>query len=460
MNKAQKSRLAIFLATLVFIGIGTFLMIRFAKGYRPTLSGTVKGTGLLAATSFPTGAEVYLEDKLTTATDNTLNLDPGTYNIKIKKDGYHTWEKTVQIEEELVIQTSATLFPTSPSLEPLTFTGAINPIPSPDGNKVVFAVASASASTKNGLYVQELTNSPISLNRSARQITRSSRDYDYTTASYTWSPDGSEILVALNSGLPAQAGAHIVINSTRFNDLEDLIDVTYTLSPILRDWELELARLDEVRLTELPEFFIETATNSGITNLYFSPDGEKLLYQAQIDQTIPNNLTPALLASSTQPESRELTQNNWYIYDLKEDRNFFIANNSPSASDSAFVLHKPLLMDDILSPLPPAELASSPSAFRKLQDNYSLPESISMFNTQYSSIYISSVQWFPDSSHIILTSDSGIEIMEYDSTNRLTVYAGPFDPNFVYAWPDASRLVTRIQFSPDTSPNLYTIKLK
>ena len=56
MRKAQLNRLIIFLLTGIFIGIGTFLMIRYAQGYRPTKQGTIKGTGLLAANSFPTGA--------------------------------------------------------------------------------------------------------------------------------------------------------------------------------------------------------------------------------------------------------------------------------------------------------------------------------------------------------------------------------------------------------------------
>jgi len=459
MTKTQRNRLLIFLATLLFLTTGTFVMIRFAKGYRPTENGNIKGTGLLAANSFPTGAEVYIEGKLTTATDNTLNLDPNTYHIQIKKDGYHTWEKTLEIHEELVTQTNATLFPTSPSLEPLTFTGAINPIPSPDGNRVVFSVASASAAAKNGLYVQELTSSPISFNRSARQIARTNPNFDYTTANYTWSPDGSEILVSLNTG------AHIIIDSTKFNDLIDMIDVTYTLSPILHDWEIELARLEQIRLADLPDYFANSATTSAITNLYFSPDGDKLLYQSLSNTTIPDGLIPPLPSSSTQVESRELKNGNWYTYDLLEDRNFLIAKNINTDSDIT-PLSKLLLLDNLQSPPPPAELtnlpsqASSPSAFHRLQDNLTLTESISMFNIQYSPISISSVQWFPDSTHLILTSDSGINIIEYDSTNRVTVYDGPFDNNFVYAWPDASRLVTRIQFSPNTTPNLYTIKLK
>ena len=87
MSRTALIRLGIFLATIGFVIGGTVVMIRYAKGYRPTRAGTIKGTGLLSANSFPTGAEVYINGKLTTATDNTLNLDPGDYQIELKKDG-------------------------------------------------------------------------------------------------------------------------------------------------------------------------------------------------------------------------------------------------------------------------------------------------------------------------------------------------------------------------------------
>lgn len=469
MSRASLIRLVVFVLTIIFVVGGTYLMIRYAQGYRPTSGGTIKGTGLLSANSFPNGGEVYINGKLSTATDNTLNLDPGEYQIEIKKDGYHTWSKQVKIIEELVTQTNAQLFPTSPALEPLTYTGAENSVPAPDGNRLVFTVASASASTKNGLYVQDLTSSPISLNKTARQIARTGDGYDYTTASYTWSPNGSEVLVAFDSG------AHILLDANRFNDIGSFTDVTVRLPQIFSEWELELARQERTRLAELPEFFQGIATQSGqLTNLYFSPDGEKLLYQALSAVTIPENLIPQLPSSSTQLQTRTLVPGNWYVYDLKEDRNFQVAESLPPAPSPSpttkgkaktvtvtppvFSPEKLMLLTS-LDPLP-AELVSSPSAFRRLQKDLSVSRSLMLFNAQYSPIFVNNVQWYPDSAHLVISGDQGIDIAEYDGTNRATIYGGPMDKRIVYPWPDGSKIVTRIQFSPDTIPNLYTIKLK
>ncbi|EKD80263.1 MAG: hypothetical protein ACD_40C00157G0001, partial [uncultured bacterium] len=202
---------------------------------------------------------------------------------------------------------------------------------------------------------------------------------------------------------------------------------------------------------------------SSATNLYFSPDGERLLYQATADFTLPPNLIPSLPSSSTQPETRTTIPGSWYVYDLTEDKNFLLSQGllpSPSPTGKpAFTPSRLLLLTNFHDPIP-AETISSPSAFKTLQSSYTIPQSIQLFNAQYSSIFASSLQWYPDSTHLILAGTHGIDIIEYDGTNRVTIYGGPMDPAFIYPWPDGSKLITRIQFSEGTIPNLYTIKLK
>lgn len=456
----------IFFATILFVLVGTYLVIRYAKGDRLGTTGVVRGTGLLSANSFPTSAQVYINGHLTTATDNTLNLDPGEYQIEIKKDGYHTWKKSLTITPEIVTPTNAQLFPTSPSLEPLTYTGATSPTPSADGNSLAFVVASASASTKNGLYIQDLASSAISFNKNARQIAQTTAEHDYSRSKFVFSPNSSQVLVAFDTG------AHLLLDATRFNNPQDLVDVTWQLSTILTDWELEMARTERVRLLKLPPYFQEIATSSAqLSNLYFSPDGKKLLYQSLTQLEIPTELIPPLPGSSTQSESRTTTAGSWYVYDIVEDKNFKISDGLlPSPTPSTPPTKKPdltsldtpitkIMLLANLDPIP-AETISSPSAFQKLQASSSQDTILRLIAAQYSSIYVDSVQWYPDSAHLILHGNNKIEIVQYDATNRFTLYDGPFDSSIVYPWPDGSKIITRIQFSEGTIPNLYTIKLK
>lgn len=449
-HKPNLVRLFIFISTLLFVVLGTVVMIRYAKGYRPTLSGQIKGTGLLSANSYPQAAEVYLNGDLRTATDSTLNLDPGTYQVEIKKDGYHTWSKTLEIEQELVTATDALLIPTSPALDPLTFTGSLSPVISPDGTQIVYTVASSSALAKNGLYVQDLSTSPLSLSRGPRQIASSTTNFNLTQATYTWSPGGNEILVAFANG------SHLLLDSSRLNNLAFLKDQTASLASLLSEWEQQLSQKEVDELKKLPDFFVQMASSSA-TNLYFSPDGQKLLYQAVQDLNVPSNLLPPLPASSTQLESRELHKGNWYVYDLVEDRNFLIAPGQIPAN-SSFAPTKLLLMENPRSSTSGDSTATA-SAYRRLQQGYTLDESLLLLLAEYYPLD-SGVRWLPDSSHLLISREDKIDIVEYDGANRTTLYAGPFDSSFVVPSPDGSRIITLIQFSPSAAKNLYTIKLK
>jgi hypothetical protein len=51
--------------------------------------------------------------------------------------------------------------------------------------------------------------------------------------------------------------------------------------------------------------------------------------------------------------------------------------------------------------------------------------------------------------------------VEYDNTNRIALYAGPFNKEFVYPWPDGRKLVIVTNLNAALSlPNLYTVDVK
>jgi len=72
-----RSRILWTLFAIIAIVSGTLIAIRFAQGYRPSRDTLVAGNGLLVANSTPKGARVIINDRFTTATDDTLYLDPG-----------------------------------------------------------------------------------------------------------------------------------------------------------------------------------------------------------------------------------------------------------------------------------------------------------------------------------------------------------------------------------------------
>jgi len=113
----MKGKIISVLGVLIVLAV-TVGAILYGRGYRLTFkdSNGISGTGILVLNSFPEGARVFVDDNLTTATDNTINLSPGSYKVKIQKDGYYPWQKQIIVRREEVTHAIATLFPTNPRL--------------------------------------------------------------------------------------------------------------------------------------------------------------------------------------------------------------------------------------------------------------------------------------------------------------------------------------------------------
>lgn len=473
---------------LITVVFGTYVAIRFAKGYRPSRGNIVASNGLLVANSEPKGARVLVNGRFLAATDETLYLDPGEYEVEIQKDGYFPWKKTLVLEREVVTQANAQLFPTAPGLTPLTLSGALNPIPSPDGQKLAYYTASSSAQTKNGYYVHELVDNQLAFQRGPRQISSTSSLFPVTNTLMVWSPDSAQILLVSDQKA-------VLLDPTRLNQVEELPDITYQLPTLFSQWEEEMYQRDRERLAKFPDEIQSVATASAV-NVYFSPDEERLMYTATQTFTLPETILPGKPGSNTQPQARSTEVGSIYIYDRDEDRQFKLgedeqyltslaqgtetetttASLTPSPSPSPtppgsdamaetteaqpYNPQKKLLSTDLFRSQP-LTMTASPSAFTRLQRE-NVRETVMNFLTYHSPLFTHKYQWLPNSWHIIHHGQEGITIQEADTTNKVRIYSGPFDQSFVYPWPNGSRLIIRTNFNQGNMVpvNLYTIDLK
>src|SRR3989344_4847286 len=241
-----KLRIAVLLSTLIVVGIIGTAAILYARGYRLASNEdkvTLGPTGLLVANSDPKAAQVYINGVLKTATDNTLSLPPDTYDVEIKKEGFHTWKKRLLLEKETVTQIDAFLLPQAPSLSAITFSGAVKPQVSEDLSKVAYVVPSSSDNLdKVGLWVMETTNLPLGFNRDPRRIT----DGDLKDTNYEFSPDGREVLLTTKTGV-------FLLDISEFTPQQSRINIASSVNTTRKEWDLERTKRLEARISPLED---------------------------------------------------------------------------------------------------------------------------------------------------------------------------------------------------------------
>ena len=406
MGTMTKVRVLAFLLTLVVVGTVGYLGSLFARGYRFDGKGLkMSPNGLLVANSDPDGASVLVNGELKTATDATLSLSPGTYDVEIKKEGFMSWKKRLTIEKEIVTEANVSLFRSVPSLTPVTFSGSANPVASSDFTKIAYAVYPENGDdpTKVGLWVMETLNLPFGFGKEPRRIT----DGDLTKASWTWSPDSREILLTNRQGV-------FLMDTGSFTPQTQRVNVASKLKETQALWDKEKRTKLEARLRNLPPEHAEVFTRK-VQYLAFSPDETKILYTASGSATMKADLVKQLPGASTQKQEREIKEGQTYVYDIIEDRNFLIEADS-------------------------AELTISPDLYATSKK---------------------SLSWFPTSNHLVLVEEGQIIILDYDGTNRQIVYTGSFVSPYAFPFASTSRLLILTNLGADSSlPNLYSVTIK
>lgn len=455
------------ITSLIALGLiaGTVVAVMFAKGYRPNLKGSttqVLGTGLLSASSYPEQSSVFIDDKLTTTTNDTLNLLPGTYKVRIAREGFIPWEKQLNIKKELVTSTNARLFPAAPSLSAVTFSGASLPTPSPDGQKIAYVVTTASTPEANGIWIINTASNPLGLERRPTQIADLDSSKDYTQAVLVWSYDSKQLLLAFTDN-GSIVSAHL-LNTDTMNRTASLTDVTVRLPFIFSGWEEELVKIQADQMKLFPKVMAELLVSSAL-NVYFSPDGEKVIYTAAADAKLDDHLIPEVASVNSTPQQRELKKDHIYIYDSKEDTNYEIGT-APAPSSTPTPAAKTKNPDTAPS-IPVKQLLSSTdnasptAAFNTLQQKRTPLETIQAFLAYYHPLYTNTPVWYPTSRHLITTKDSKVTILEYDNTNKSDVYSGSFDAAFALPSPNGNRLFLLANLNQGSQPlNLYTLDLK
>lgn len=435
--------LVLFSATLISI-------VFFARGYRINIQDAqINSQGLVAMTSSPKGASIFVNGVLTDVTDTSLYLDPGSYVIKVQKEGYFPWSKTVQIEGEIVQSLDAVLYPMNASLAPLTNIGIVRAIPFGIGAKKILLFSSQQdtnddtslaleqslpnptetreTTDENGIFVFDTRTQAITLFPSLNQVVAYSQltsDINLDSTLVYFSPDFEQIVLItgadanntlrLESERTGRFGSTYLVPETfqtaYLINLETQnaspLDITSSVSNLFEIWAQQKAKSVTALLSgydaELKSFLQE---NTSIVDM--SLDKTRILYESTASAILEPVLKTPLLGSNQTPEMRSLEPQNIYVYDTKEDKNYKIMKDETRLEDFSYPF------------------------------------------------------FHPNSKNIIHSVDGAIIVMDYDGLNGQKIYTGPRKKDFITMAPDG-RIIILTNFSSalDSTYDLYALGIR
>lgn len=273
----MSSRVPLFFLTLAALSTATVIVTLWAKGYTLNKKEVkLEKTGMILAKSSPDGAKIFVDGKLTSATNATLSgLKGGRHQIRIEKEGFISWKKEVEVKEELVLEINAVLIPLTPELKPLTTTGAKSPLLSSDRTRIFYLTAKA---TPPGVWSLPLTQTAPWLNifRPTPRLAAADRREEKIAFSagtdLAIAPDDSQLLIEMNP-----QGFYLLLLGQV--NLENTV-ATSSAQPTFSRWdkiEKEI-RTNLLEKTKKGKEFKEIAFE--LTTLP-SPNGKRFLYEVE-----------------------------------------------------------------------------------------------------------------------------------------------------------------------------------
>lgn len=270
----QKSYVKV-LILIVLLG-STILLYFFLSGWRPNFNFSnrieltdlkVKQTGMISAKSQPEGANVYLDGKLVTATNNSISgVDLGKHKLKITKNGYVTWEKEIEVFPELVTDITAMLISQTPRIEPLTNTGARKPTLSYSLEKLAFFSKDPEAP---GVWIVSFRDQGLSFfANSAKNAVKDTNFVKYSDGkNITWSPDEDELLIE-------SSDSKFYLVNLNNNNVSPVVNPNETKD--IWNKKIQKKRLDFIAKIEIPEDRVKIASAE---DTIWSPDNKKFIYK-------------------------------------------------------------------------------------------------------------------------------------------------------------------------------------
>lgn len=430
------------LVTVTLFLLTLIVLILYARGYRLDVQNTqITPRGIMAVTSSPKSAKIIVDGVLKGVTDSTIYLPPGTFVVRVVKDGYLPWSKTVKVQGEIVQSVDATLYPVNASLTPLTNIGVEHAeVFGIDAKKILLFSSVSQGNEINiepsptppiaeentpGIFIYDPRIQAVSIFPTLVQIARYSDIIGYIRPSDTaviFSPDFDQLILFVGIGedsgtqtsptsqydtvysIPSTFSHAYLLNTNEMNT--SLLDVTDSVSALTDAWSL----IKQSTIASVLDGYHDTVRQfltSNVRIIDISADRTRILYEATASATLKPVLKKPLIGANQTEQVRTVNPAYMYVYDVREDRNYQILDSNDSDQQHALPL------------------------------------------------------FHPNSKNIILDERNAIGVVDYDGLNRQKLYSGPYDKQFFSITADGRVLIlTKFNQGDVSGYDLYSLGIR
>ncbi len=162
ISRIRKYFVVVF-SSVLFVVLAVLALV-VARGNIITNQGLVETGSIRLNVSPSSDYQVFLNEQSQTLSNNSIsNITPGTFELKIDKQGYTSWHQSVDVKAGLVTDVTVQLFPQELKLEQLSKTNVDKTFFSTSHHYVYYSVTNVPLGTSVGIWKQTLQQSNIPL---------------------------------------------------------------------------------------------------------------------------------------------------------------------------------------------------------------------------------------------------------------------------------------------------------
>jgi hypothetical protein len=342
------------------------LLFYQASGFGLDKEGNVVQSGLVFVASTPSGAQVRVNgvlDKI--QTDNRLSLVSGNYNISYRRDGYHPWQQTFNVDGGKIVRLDyAMLFPSKLTTTAVKKYEAATGLATQSPDRRWLLVKQPANDTTFDLYDlknQKLAPTQLVLpanilttgNNNSWKLAEWSSDNQHVLLSHTHDAATEFVVVdRSDSTQSVNLNTTLGVNPTKISLIDKKYDRYYVFNAI--DHTLKTARLDAPELQAYLTDVLEYQSYSDNVMLY-----------ASSKTTTPGKVGIVMLIGSKSYFLREVSGDTTYLLNLTKYSNAWYVAIGASSENKVYVYKNPnAQLSSSLGLLVPVSVLKTPAPTR------------------------------------------------------------------------------------------------